>query len=263
MSGPAIDLDISAMYRVLIVLLILIPVPVYAIVDVQDQFFSNPEVNAFSVFALDFAGSAGNKDEQSFNLTSHNVLRRDPSTWLFVADWAFSEVNNLENENNRFAHLRYIRDLAGPHGFELLAQYSEDKFASLDRRDVYGGGYRFQWVRGTGTRRGLAGFGVIREIEQYVDTVGERKRWRANMYMTVARPFQRGGDASIGLTTYLQPALGSKADLRGIAVLTIKAPLTERLAVNMGLNYNYESDPAPGRERYTMTYSSGLTYTFK
>lgn len=251
------------MNRVLIVLLIWIPVPGYAIVDVQDQFFSNPEVNALSVFALDFSGSAGNKDQKSFNLTTHNVLRRDPSTWLFVADWAFSEVNDLENENNSFAHFRYTRDLAGPHGFEVLAQYSEDEFANLDRRDVYGGGYRYQWERGTGTRRGLAGIGVIRELEQYVDNVGERRRWRANLYMTVARPFQSGGDASIGLTTYLQPALGSDSDLRGIAVLTVKAPLTERLALNIGLNYNYESDPTAGRERYTLSYSSGFTYTFK
>ena len=251
------------MNRLLLILIVFVSVPAHAIVDVQDQFFSNPEVDAFSVFALDFAGSAGNKDEQSFDFTTHNVLRREPSTWLFVADWAFSEVNNLENENNRFAHLRYTRDLVGPHGFEVLAQYSEDKFASLDRRDVYGGGYRFQWVRGTGTRRGLAGIGVIREIEQYVETVGERRRWRANLYMTVARPFQTGGDASIGLTTYVQPAIGSDSDLRGIAVLTVKAPLTERLALNIGLNYNYESEPAAGRERYTLSYSSGITYTFK
>ena len=110
--------------------------------------------------------------------------------------------------------------------------------------------------------RALSSVG-LREIEQYVETVGERRRWRANLYMTVARPFQTGGDASIGLTTYVQPAIGSDSDLRGIAVLTVKAPLTERLALNIGLNYNYESEPAAGRERYTLSYSSGITYTFK
>lgn len=247
----------------LTVLLLFITVPAYSIVDVQDQYFSNPDAEYFSVFEFDLAGASGNKDEQSFNIATHNVLRRDSSTWLFVADWAFSEVNNLENENNRFAHLRYARQLQGAHGIEVLAQHAEDKFANLDRRDVFGAGYRYQWLPGSDTDRGLVGVGVIRELERYVDTAGQRKRWRANMYMTVARPLSEARNASIGLTTYLQPALGSNSDLRGVAVMTIKAALTERLGLNFGISYNYESDPFPGIENYTLSYSSGFTYTFK
>ena len=68
------------MRRALSVLLVMIAVPAHAIVDVQDQYFSNPESNAFSVFEFDLAGASGNKDEKSFSLATHNVLRRDSST---------------------------------------------------------------------------------------------------------------------------------------------------------------------------------------
>ena len=251
------------MLRTLFLLLALISYPVHAIVDVQDQFFSNPDVNAFSVFELDLAGASGNKDEKSFTFATHNILRRGPSTWLFVAELANSEVNNVENENNRFAHLRYVRDFAGPHGVEVLAQYSEDKFANLASRDVYGGGYRYQWIQGSNTQRGLMGVGIIREIEQYVDIPSERRRWRANLYMTIAKPFDEARNASIGLTTYLQPAISGGSDVRGIATLTIKSSLTERLQINIGINYNYESNPVPGLSNYSLSYSSGFSYTFR
>ncbi len=252
------------MLRILLRLFVLMSFPVHAaIVDVQDQFFSNPETNAFSVFDLDLAGASGNKDEKSFTFAAHNILRRGPSTWLFVAQLANSEVNNVENENNRFAHLRYTRDLDGPHGVEVLAQYSQDKFANLASRDVYGGGYRYQWIQGSSTRRGLMGLGIIREIEQYVGQLGERKRWRANLYMTVARPFKETPNASIGLTTYLQPAIAGGSDMRGIAALTFKSALTDRLQINIGINYNYESKPSPGLSNYSLSYSSGFSYTFR
>ena len=252
------------MLRLLLLLFVLISFPVHAaIVDVQDQFFSNPETNAFSVFDLDLAGASGNKDEKSFTFATHNILRRGPSTLLFVAQLANSEVNNVENANNRFAHLRYTRDLAGYHGVEVLAQYSEDKFANLASRDVYGGGYRYQWIRGSSTQRGLMGLGIIREIEQYVGQPGERKRWRANLYMTVARPFDEARHSSIGLTTYLQPAIAGGSDVRGIAALTFKSALTERLQINIGINYNYESKPSPGLSNYSLSYSSGFSYTFR
>lgn len=252
------------MPRALLLLFVLISFPVRAaIVDVQDQFFSNPETNTFSVFELDLAGASGNKDEKSFTFATHNILRRGPSTWLFVAELANSEVNNVENANNRFAHLRYTRDLDGPHGVEVLAQYSEDKFANLASRNVYGGGYRYQWIQGSNTQRGLIGLGIIREIEQYVGLPGERKRWRANLYMTVARPFDEARNASIGLTTYLQPAIAGGSDVRGIAALTFKSALTDRLQINIGLNYNYESNPSPGLSNYSLSYSSGFSYTFR
>ena len=242
---------------------VLVSIPVHAIVDVQDQFFSNPESNTFSVLELDLAGASGNKDEKSFTLATHNILRRGPSTWLFVAEVANSEVNKVENENNSFAHLRYTRDIVGPHGVEVLAQYSEDKFANLASRDVYGGGDRYQWIRGSSTQRGLMGLGIIREVEQYVGQPGERKRWRANLYMTMARPFDDAGNASIGLTTYLQPAIAGGSDVRGIATLTFKSALTDRLQINIGINYNYESNPSPGLSNYSLSYSSGFSYTFR
>ncbi len=252
------------MLRTLLLLFVLISFPAHAaIVDVQDQFFSNPESNVFSVFDLDLAGASGNKDQKSFTFAAHNILRRGPSTWLFVAQLANSEVNNVENADNRFAHLRYTRDLAGPHGVEVLAQYSDDKFANIASRDVYGGGYRYQWIQGSSTRRGLMGLGIIREIEQYVGQPGERKRWRANLYMTVARPFDEARNSSIGLTTYLQPAIAGGSDVRGIAALTFKSALTDRLQINIGINYNYESNPSPGLSNYSLSYSSGFSYTFR
>lgn len=239
-------------------------VDAHAIVDVHDEYFANPDESRFSVFAFDFSGASGNKDENNFELENHSIYRGNTATWMFVGSMNFAETNNVESENNAFAHLRYVRPInAGPHGFELFTQYSQDQFELLDQRIVFGGGYRFKWKPGSDTERGLLGAGVIREHERYVDIGREQRLWRGNFYVTVSNPVNFARDASISFSTYAQPALKDVSDIRAIGVMTVKAMLSERLGVRFSLDFRYDSEPEDTIESTNVSYSTGITYTLK
>ncbi len=235
----------------------------YSIVDVHDEYFANPDESVFSVFAFDFSGASGNKDENNFEVENHTIYRGDSATWMFVGSLNFAETNNVKSEDNAFVHLRYVRPLGGPHGFELLAQFSQDQFESLDQRIVFGGGYRFEWKPGSDTERGLLGVGVIREYERYVDINQEQRLWRGNFYVTVSNPVSFARDASISLSAYAQPALEEISDIRAVAVMNFKVKLSEQLGIRFSVDYKYDSQPEGSIESTNFSYSSGITYTFK
>ena len=75
--------------------------------------------------------ATGNDDRQAVSIETHNLLRGDKSTWLFVADYSRAESNNLETEDNQFAHLRYVHKMGGGQGLEVFAQVQRNRFQKL------------------------------------------------------------------------------------------------------------------------------------
>ena len=174
--------------RFIVVAVFLVALPAYAIVDVHDEYFSNFDVSTFSVFNFNFKGSSGNKDQSAFKLQNHTIHRQKDSTWLFVGSIDVAETNQIKSEDSTFAHLRYTHKLSGPHGAEIFSQYSQDVFKRLERREVLGAGYRYEWIEGKQDQRSVLGTGIIREHERYVDIEQAQRLWRGNLYVTVAMP---------------------------------------------------------------------------
>lgn len=237
--------------------------PALAIVDVHDEYYARPELKAFSVFDFNFSGATGNKEETDLELNTHSIVRRHNTTWLLVAAVGFSDTNGQENENNQFLHARYSRHLIANkrHGFDLIAQYGRDKFEKLQRRLVVGAGYRYEWKEGSNHERGLLGIGVIREHERYTGLDREAKKWRGNLYATIAIPISLPQGANVSFSAYLQPNLQDISDLRTVAVLGLKAQLSDKLAIKASIDHEFYSDRSPGIEQNNVTYSTGISYS--
>jgi len=249
--------------RLAALVLLLAAQPVLAIVDVHEEYYANTDVAAFSTFEFNVEGAGGTKEETEFHLENHSMLRRGDSTWMFVGSLNFAETNDEESEDNEFAHLRYVRDIRGRHGVDVLAQYSSDEFELVERRVLWGGGYRYQWWRGTGEQAGLLGAGAIRERERYVDLPREQELWRANLYLHVETPVEVADNTRVSFSAYAQPAFEDAGDVRAIAILTVSTEIARGFAIDFSIDYSYDSEPATGIERSNWEYSSGLTYTFK
>ncbi|MBQ76300.1 MAG: hypothetical protein CMQ20_14935 [Gammaproteobacteria bacterium] len=232
----------------------------FAIVDVQDNYYSHFDADTVSVFSFDFKGSSGNDENKSVSVANHTIHRGEKSTVLAIASYAQGDSNGVDTSDNGSIHLRYVRPLREPHGFELFAQYGQNRFVKLDRRIVAGGGYRFEWKQGTPSERGVIGLGVMREYERYVGLAEEQKLWRGNLYVSWATPLT--SNSSVSLTAYAQPAFRDFSDVRVISTLILKAKLTERLGVRFSAEYTRDSDPEAGLENSNFNYTSGLTYSF-
>jgi hypothetical protein len=240
-----------------------ISTPALAIVDVHDEYFARPELQAFSVFDFSFNGATGNKEEVDFELDTHTIVRQLTTTWMLVAAANFAETNGQESSNRLFFHGRYSKQFSAneKHGYEMLAQYGRDKFERLQRRLVFGAGYRYQWKPGGTNERGLLGVGIIREQELNLGQNQEMKRWRGNLYATVAIPISLPQGASFSISAYLQPTLNDLSNIRSVAVLGVKAQLSNRLAIKATIDQEYYSIRGPGIEKNNVTYTTGISFT--
>lgn len=243
--------------------LLLASLPAQAIVDVHEDYYANPDVAEFSTFEFSFEGASGTKDESDVAFENHTILRRGQSTFMFIGALQYAEINDETDEDNQFFHLRYVRDVKGRHGFDLLAQYSKDEFELIDRRTVFGGGYRYEWWEGDRGQAGLLGIGAIHEQESYVDRVAEQELWRANLYAHVETPLHVASDTALSFSTYLQPAFEDTGDVRAIAIMNLSTALTERLDLELTIDYSHDSEPEPGIDRNNWSYSTGITWTLR
>jgi hypothetical protein len=234
-----------------------------AIVDDQDKFYANPESSAFLTLGFDLSGSRGNQREQDIALELHSVMRTGPAVLMAVVTTELETINGEDVEDSRFLHLRYARQISGPHGAEILLQHSYEQFQRLDRRVVAGAGYRFEWWRPSEAGHGVLGLGLIREHERHYGIPGEQQLWRASLYVTGQRRLDSFDDAAISFTAYAQPALNDSGNLRSVAIVQFEAGLSERLSIHFGFIYRYITEPEPGIDSHDLEYASGLRYTFK
>lgn len=237
-------------------------VPSRAIVDVHEQYFAAPESSKLSSWSFDFSGATGNDDRQAISIETHNLLRGEQSTWLFVADYSRAESNNLETEDNQFAHLRYVHKMGGGQGIEVFAQVQRNRFQKLATRQLLGAGYRWDRSEASGPRR-LFGVGVFREREELVTLADKENVWRGNFYTTFSVPLDLARGSSLNFSAYVQPDIENFGDLRSIAVAKFVVQLTDRLSIDFTLAYDHDSKPAFGIDAQNFRYSSGPTYTFK
>ena len=236
--------------------------PSRAIVDVHEQYFAAPESSKLSSWSFDVSGATGNDDRQAVSIKTHNLLRGDKSTWLFVADYARAESNNLETEDNQFAHLRYVHKIEAGRGIEVFAQIQRNRFQKLVTRQLFGAGYRWDSSE-TKVSRTLFGVGVFREREQSLSLADKENVWRGNFYSTFNLPLDLALGSSLNFSVYVQPDVENFSDLRSIAVAKFVVQLTERLSVDFTIGYDHDSKPAFGVDAQNFRYSSGPTYIFK
>ena len=58
-----------------------------AIVDVNGQYFAEPDAALFSSISLDFSGASGNDQRSQVSIDSHSIWRGDRSTWLLIGSY--------------------------------------------------------------------------------------------------------------------------------------------------------------------------------
>jgi len=234
----------------------------HAIVDVHEQYFASPDSSRLSSWSFDVSGATGNDDRQAISVETHNLLRRERSTWMLVANYAKAESNDLETEDNQFAHLRYVHKFEGGQGAEVFAQVQRNRFQKLASRQLLGGGYRWDRSTALGPRR-LFGIGLFHEQEELVALAEKEKVWRGNLYATFNVPLDLARGSSLNFSAYVQPDIENFADLRSIAVAKFVVQLTDRLSIDFTLAYDHDSKPAFGVDAQNFRYSSGPTYIFK
>lgn len=239
---------------------LLLSSPAAAIVDVNDQYFAEPDAAMFSALSVDFSGARGNDQRSEFGIDSHSIWRRKRSTWLLIGSYQTAESEGRDTADNAFVHVRYVRKLASG-GLEFYAQGQRDRFQKLDSRKLVGLGYRFDWRSEQRDLGALIGIGLMHEEERFVEETDRVKQVRANFYLTLSLPVGLARQTRWSLSAHAQPGL-SGGGMRSIAVTKIATKLTDKLSLDFSVAYDHDSKPIFGVNSENLRYTSGLTYTF-
>ncbi len=233
----------------------------WAIVDVNDQYFAEPDATVFSSLSFDLNGASGNDSRSALGIDSHTLFRSEKATWLFIGSYQAEESEGRDTVDNAFVHVRYVRKLA-TGGMEFYVQGQRDRFQKLDSRRLFGTGYRFDWQSSQGNIDALVGIGIMQEREQFVDVATQSSESRANVYLTLSMPIGKTRQTRWSLSAFAQPGL-SAGGMRSIAVTKIVTKLTDKLSLDFSLAYDHDSQPISGVDSDNFRYTSGLTYTFR
>jgi hypothetical protein len=235
--------------------------PVSAL-DVEDTLFSNPQTDAFTTFGFDLQGSSGNRDSTEFEIEGSTTHRGDSTTWLLGGAIEDTETNGVKTDESQQAHFRYIRRLDTAHNLEMLIQYKRDTLQGVTRQTLVGPGYRYASPTGKGKGSFAVGVGIMREQTNYTTGVDERVT-RANLYAAFNTKLGSGGTTTLSLSAMARPNVANFSDYRLLGLVTLSAKISERIAVNLQLEADHDSDPTLGIESRDVKYSSGISYTFK
>jgi hypothetical protein len=239
-----------------------VPTTTWAIVDVQDEYYTAPDAEVLSAWSLDFSGATGNDARQTFSLETHNLWRTEDRTLMLIGSYSRADSGGRDTADNQFLHGRYVRALAAGRGIEGYVQTQKDRFQRLDSRHVIGVGYRLEREYES-KRRLLLGIGGLVERERYVDLARSETNQRANIYLTTEIPLALATAASVSFSAYLQPKFDDPGDLRSIALAKFEVKISSALLMDLTVAYDHDSNPLSGVEPQNVRYASGLTYRFQ
>ncbi|RME81855.1 MAG: DUF481 domain-containing protein, partial [Zetaproteobacteria bacterium] len=231
--------------------------PAWAIVNTADAIVDPESEGASRRLALSLSGMEGNTKRQTVNAAFAWIEASDPDFLYASVRIAEGQSRGQTDLRRRFAHLRYRKTLDERWAPEAFAQVERDPFARLAERWLMGGGLRWT-AAASANARAYLGLGMFYEAERYAPGQGPTRAhaWRLNLY-AVART-QFGHDAQADFVGFVQPALRDPADVRVLAIASLRTKATETLDLRLSATEKWDAKPPPGVLRSDLSYTAAL-----
>ena len=225
-----------------------------SVVNIEDQ--RNDETLGASITASGgIDGSKGTTNRRNVNAD----LRVDYNSarWkrFFIASGAYRTKNDESFVDQRFYHLRAMRDIKGAISGEGFYQRSEDPYRLLKQRSLVGIGIRIapqeDWRLGAS---------VMHESQSSTART-EGKAIRANLYAH----FRRGVAENIDFlaTAYLQRRLdGSVSDHLATFQSSLQFTVNQWLVINVSIEYDHDETPPETASRDEFSWGTDFSLRF-
>jgi hypothetical protein len=196
--------------------------------------------------------------------------KRSKYTLFLEANLAYGEKQGESHLNKGFVHIRGIRELTKRFMLEVFVQEEFNRFIRLKERNLLGGGIRLSLIRHKNKKKNIdidvtAGVGLMYEKERY-DKAGEGldKADASRMKSTNYFSFDIQVDKfTLDSITYFQFNTAGENSTRVYSDIQFLVRLSKVLSYTAGLNYRYDSNPAPTVKNYDIQITNGLTVILK
>lgn len=183
-------------------------------------------------------------------------------TFFFLTRGELREQADDRYAQKAFVHVRYHWRPESRLSLESFMQLQYDEALRLSSRFLAGGGLRLKVAK---SERSVVFFGlaVMYEREEFQAAGGvlppSDEVARFSSYLSFNLSSTRLTFSSI---TYFQPRVDEFADSRALNQSSIKAPLTEKLALTVNFSLSFVGNPPQGVERMDTRTKLGIKYTF-
>ncbi|GHB67486.1 hypothetical protein GCM10008107_16170 [Psychrosphaera saromensis] len=211
----------------------------------------------FTNIAIDLSGKKGNSETENIALGIYHSQRFDKHFGYIMATREYSDSNGQKSADNAFLHVRYNYYFSPKNSVEVYAQTNVDDFRSLESRELFGLGYRYEM-----TRHSAYGIGLFNEHENYL-VEGEHLTFnqaRINLYWVHAQKLNK--HATLTNTLYYQPNVEEFGDWRAFNKFSISSRLTKHLSMSFGLLVEHDSQPVLNVEATDISYEAGFEIDF-
>ncbi len=234
----------------------------HAITNIESKRKSADQQGLYSELQLSISGKSGNSDKQTSSATGRLDYRREQHQVLAIVSSEYGESKDVKDTDNNFAHLRYIHHESPRFAWEGFLQYQDDAFKLLDSRTLVGAGARFDLSPDDESfqlRVGVGGY-YTEEVYQLENTEVREDYARGNAYVSYSQRLTPS--ASISNTLYWQPRLSQPSDSYLYNNLAVKVDINQRLALQVTLESQYDSDPVADLEHADHSYFTSLVFSF-
>lgn len=222
------------------------------VIDMADVTAINPPpppsastLTARANFGADIEG--GNTNSKEYHLDAQIVARSGASRFTAGAEYDREFTDDIETDNKNLAYLRYDYFLTRQWYLDAFASTERDEFAALASRSIFGVGAGYQFYDTERTKLSLEA-GLGRVAERY-DTGGDAEfralRFSGNLEHDL---FREGGFEFFHWDEfYVDIEESSNYFFR--TRTGFRYPFAKYLSWTLEYRYDYDSVPAPGREK--------------
>lgn len=238
--------------------------PAYAIVNLEALHFADHGAGFSGSVGFALAGASGNTRTLNVGLDSQLTWNRARSIDLVLLNAQYGRADGETSANKAFLHARHIGRWTARTDWEVFGQIERDEFKRLSFRGLLGGGLRHD-LRGRGARKTFLGVGAFRSREDIAPRPGLTDQGvyhttRANLYLLSHDPVS--GNTHLTTALYYQPNLARPADYRALWQTGLRVDMNKTLAVKIGLDVAYDSEPFQSVKSTDVTYTTGIDYRF-
>lgn len=209
---------------------------------------------------LAFSDASGNTDSEQLHGSAEMVMRAKLYRYTLGGEATRASDDGNVSASSARAYTSYDWFFRPKMFIYAKGSLERDRFKDIDLRSVIGGGYGYQWIETETTRLALRGGPDFVDIDHY----------HADNEQFVALGWNVDFSHRLMLLPmelfHVQDGYRGFNDEGAVVLKTrtgLRVPLSYGFTATAQLNLDWESDPAPGREKTDRTVLLGLGYEFK
>lgn len=236
----------------------------FAIVNMDGLHFKDSDKTFSSDFELNLSGSTGNSENSTAAANGQFSWKKEKSINLAILGYQYGEVNQIENTNKSFIHLRHIHNINDSYDAEFFTQIEQNNFTRLEYRGLLGTGLRFTPLESS-DHHAFIGIGAFYSKEKIKPVTGLTDEGietavRANLYFLTKHKFTSHLNNSNAF--YYQPDIEEFSDYRALFQSKLDFKINENLKFRLSLDVSHDSKPSQTIKKTDFSYLTGVVVSY-